>query len=156
MPPIMSFNDYRDTTLEAVELYNQKEYKKSLERFLEMEKTNFKNIKIHEMLILVHIKLENLPEADRQFAILQDLLREENIVLEKPKTFEDLVQKAGSVQKAEKKFEKLMESIETDNLIENSEIPFNLSYLYLSEGNYAKAEEVILQFREKFLAAQGA
>ena len=35
MPPIMSFNDYRDTTLEAVELYNQKEYKKSLERFLE-------------------------------------------------------------------------------------------------------------------------
>ena len=148
---IQNYHQYKDVTLDAVEDFNNKSYDKALERFLEMEKVNYKNLKIHEMLVYLYLKMDRIENAEKQYQIVVQLERENNYNFKEMKIFDQIVQDAGDISAVEEQYNQLInKEITADASIE---VPAKLSVLYMSQGNYEKAEEIMVRFRDKFLEA---
>jgi tetratricopeptide (TPR) repeat protein len=145
-------DEYKELTLLAVDDYNRKDYQAALKKFSKMEKENYANSKIHELLAYIYLKLEDLKNAEKQYRIYRDMLRAENpeIVLDEV-TFEDLVGSAGDIKEVEKDFKKLMKKTKDLDPIKDFEVPSKLSVLYMSNGQYDKAEQVLVEFKEKYI-----
>nr|HPN82089.1 hypothetical protein [Spirochaetota bacterium] len=67
MTRIYSYDEYKEMTFEAVEDFNNREYGKALEKFLDLAETNPENPKVHEILVLIYLKLDMLDKAQAEF-----------------------------------------------------------------------------------------
>lgn len=152
MSPIRTVDDYREVTFEAVELFNKKLYDEALAKFLEMRESNAKNVKIREMLVYIYLHMGRLDEAEAEYQILQDILKEEGGIFRKTRSFDEIVAEAGDVEKVEKDYKKMMKKYQPSNIFEETEVPMKLSFLYMAQGEFEKAEEVLVEFRDKYLA----
>lgn len=148
----LDYDNYKDLTLQAVDDYNRKDYQAALKKFNQMEKENYANPKIHELLAYIYLKLNDLTNAEKQYDIYREMLRAENpdIVLDEI-TFEELVGSAGDLKEVEKDFKKIMKKKKDLDPIKDFEVPSKLSVLYMSNGQYDKAEEVLIEFKKKYI-----
>jgi tetratricopeptide (TPR) repeat protein len=149
---IKNKDDYKDVTLEAVELYNKKDYKNALIKFKRLEKCNYKNPKIHEMLVYIYLILKNLPMAEKEYENYLELMKKDNPGLVHPRSFEEIVQEAGNIKDLENRYKKIISrKIKKFDPIKQSEVPLNLGFLYMSQGRYQKAEEVLVKYKEAYM-----
>lgn len=152
---ISTFEEYKDLTIEAVGDFNEKDYNKALPKFEELVKVNNKNTKLHELLAYLYLKKGDVESAEREFQALIELEREKNPDIWKPKSFEELVSEAGDLAEMEEKYNSLFEKNDFDPF-ESLEIPAKLSLLYMNRGEYEKAEEVLIRFRDEVLNKSAA
>jgi Flp pilus assembly protein TadD len=132
---------YEKVVLEALELYHQSEYSKALEKFLRLAEYNFQNMKVHEMLGYIYLKLDLIQKAEEEYEILMKLAKEKNIEFKKP-TFEELVEAAGDEGEALRQFEALEASGFEDFSPEETKVVINLGLIYMAKGKYREAEKI--------------
>jgi DNA-binding SARP family transcriptional activator len=150
---IKSFEEYRDLTLKAVEDYNNKDYLAALEKFVCLAETNPSNPKVHEVLILVYLKLGRYADAENEYTVYQKLLAESMPEFKLPprKTFEEIVSSAGNQLKLEKEHKKEMKKTKNFDAYHSTDTVSRLSLVYMSKGEYHKAEEILLGVKEKII-----
>lgn len=146
--------EYEKLTYEAAEIFNRQDYKKALKKFLELEKANSKNIKVHEVLSYIYLQLHDIDKAQKEYNICRHLLSElhPEIEVATPKTFDEIVDDAGNLRDIEKEYKKIMRARKKDEIIDNFEVPAKLAILYMADGNYKKAEDILTKFRDKAIA----
>ncbi|MCX7883096.1 MAG: hypothetical protein N2314_07740 [Brevinematales bacterium] len=147
---IRSFEEYRDITYEAVELYHKKKYKQALKKFLALAETNPTNLKVHEMLTYVYLQLGEFEKADEEYQRYLELLFAQYPDMRKPRTFEEIVQDAGDYEEAKRSYENLLSSPTTYDLFEGMAIASRLAIHQMARGEYEKAEEVLLAYQKIF------
>lgn len=148
--------EYKQFTLEAVKTYNEKDYHNALEKFQRLAKENYKNYKIHEVLCLIYLKLDNLKEAEKEYSIYYNLLKKQIPDLPEIKNFQDIIKDLENIDILEKKYLDAMN--ETDDfsnknfmeIIQNSNDAIHLSIALMGEGEYEKAEKIIRDFSKKY------
>jgi len=153
MAKITSFEEYRDTTYEAVEDYNNKEYGKALEKFLSLAETNPTNPKVREVLVLVCLKLEMYDKAQEEYEIYMKLLAESmpKALIPKRKTFEEVVTEAGDQAKLEKEYKKVMKKTKNFDIRHSIDTASRLGVVLMASGEYRKAEELLLDLKTKII-----
>ncbi|OHD54061.1 MAG: hypothetical protein A2Y33_10105 [Spirochaetes bacterium GWF1_51_8] len=152
---IKSQEDYKDITVEAVEQFNKKDFKAALDKFLEMEQSNPENPKVHEILVYIYLNLQDPVNAEKQYKLYINLLKKENPSFKLPatRTFDELVDEAGDLAELENRYNELMSQESIPNLYHDLDVAAKLSVLYMSKGEFKKAEEVLLCFKKKCKAA---
>lgn len=145
---IKSQADYEKMVVQASADYNRKDYEKALIGFLELEKSNFKNAKVHEVLCYLYLKLGKIPEAEKQFDLYESLLSGGKSTKARLKTFEETVAEAGDLSEREKEYEKLLVKTGSDNDLFGTAM--QLSILYMSKGQFAKAEALMIDLKRRF------
>ncbi|URA11160.1 tetratricopeptide repeat protein [Thermospira aquatica] len=148
--PIKTFEEYRDITYEAVELFHKKKYKQALKKFLALEETNYTNLKVHEMLVYIYIQLGEFEKADEQYRIYLELLSEQYPDIPKRRTFEEIVESAGNYEEAQHSYENLLKEPEKYNIFEGMAIASRLAIHHMNRGEYEKAEEVLRVYQSIF------
>jgi len=153
MARITSFEEYRDTTYEAVEDYNNKEYDKALEKFLCLSEANPKNPKVREVLILVYLKLKMYDKAQEEYGIYIELLGETmpNVQLPERKTFAEVVESAGDKDTLEKDYKKVMKKTKNLDVHHSCDTASRLGIIYMARGEYRKAEDILLDIKTKII-----
>lgn len=149
MGDISNFDQYKQLTIEAADLYNKEDYRGALPKFLELAKVNKDNYKIHETLSYIYLKLNRVDHAEREYQIAVKLAARQNGVVRSPMTFEDLVRQAGDFQKTRLEYENLMAQPPTKDGLINSKAAIHLGIHYMSRGDYKKAEEVLTEFKNR-------
>jgi len=148
--PIRKFEEYRDITYEAVELYHKKKYKQALKRFLALEEANYTNLKVHEMLVYVYLQLSEFEKADQEYQIYLDLLSQQYPEISRPRTFKEVVQSAGNYDEAYKAYQLLLAEPQNYDMFEGMAIASRLAVHHMAQGEYNKAEEVLLEYQKIF------
>lgn len=148
--PIRSFEEYKDVTYEAVALYHKKKYKQALKKFLALAETNPTNLKVHEMLTYVYLQLGEFEKADEEYKIYLELLYQQYPDIQKPRTFEEIVQESGNYEEAKKSYENLLSEPMKYDIFEGMAIVSRLAIHYMAQGRYEKAEEVLLVYQRLF------
>ena len=148
---IDSVESYRQLTLEAADEYNRKNYESALEKFLRLCEVNYKNPKIHEVLVYIYLNLENVNKASEEYDICIRLMQESDPNFKAPiqKNFDELVSEAGNRDELEKQAREVMETTDGEKIIGQIETISKLSVIYMSQGEYAKAEELLCRYKEK-------
>jgi len=151
MARITSFEQYRDTTYEAVEDYNSKDYRKALEKFLDLAETNPSNPKVHEILILTYLKLDMFDKAQQEYEVYCRLVGELMPEMRIPprKTFDEVAREAGNQLKLEKEHKKIMKKTGDFDVYKSSDTVSRLSIVYMAKGEYRKAEDILLGLKSK-------
>ncbi len=148
--PIKTFEEYRDVTYEAVELFHKKKYKQALKKFLALEETNYTNLKVHEMLVYIYLQLGEFEKADEQYRIYLELLSEQYPEIRKPRSFEEIVEEAGDYNEAKNSYDNFLKEPEKYDVFEGMAIASRLAIHYMSQGEYEKAEEVLRAYQSIF------
>lgn len=153
MTTITTFEEYKALTMAAVEEFNQHDYRDALQKFQKMAKANYQNPKIHEVLVYIYLKLNMIQEAEAELKIYREMLGKEvpQVSLVSTRTFHDLVEDAGDQKQLEKEYKSVMESKKEVDPYEGADTASRLGIIYMSQGNYKKAEEVLLAFKDKLL-----
>lgn len=153
MTRIYSYDEYREMTFEAVEDFNRKDYNKALEKFLDLAETNPNNPKVHEILVLIYLKLDMLGKAQEEFEAYHRLLGESipGLTLPVRKSFNQLATEAGDQVELERACEAIMSGSEKLDPWQSTDTVSKLGIVYMSQGEYRKAEELLLEFKQKLL-----
>ncbi|OHD58625.1 MAG: hypothetical protein A2014_04150 [Spirochaetes bacterium GWF1_49_6] len=152
---IKSQTDYKDLTIDAVSDFNKKDFQAALTKFLEMEQSNFDNPKVHEILVYIYVNLKDLENAQKQYEIYIDLTKQQDPSFNVPKlkNFSELVTDAGDAEELERRYREIMEKDSDPDFYADLDIAAKLSVIYMSRGEYKRAEEVLLKFKNKCKAA---
>ncbi|NPV00165.1 MAG: hypothetical protein HPY53_02170 [Brevinematales bacterium] len=152
---IKSQTDYKDLTIDAVSDFNKKDFQAALIKFLEMEQSNFDNPKVHEILVYIYVNLKDLQNAQKQYEIYIDLTKQQDpsFNIPKLKDFNELVNDAGDADELERRYHEIMDKDSDPDFFNDLDIAAKLSVIYMSRGEYKKAEEVLLKFKNKCKAA---
>ncbi len=154
MSKIADYEQYKKTAEEAAQLYNKKDYRGALARFQLLSEYNPDNFKVHETLSYIYLYLKDVSNAEREYRIALDLARKQGQLFSgEPVTFDSLVEKAGSIQVVEQEFKQLMTQKPEKGILLNSRTAIHLGILYMSRGEYKKAEQALTAFRDKFQVA---
>lgn len=154
MTTIATFEEYKELTMTAVEEFNQQDYEKALRKFQEMAKANYHNPKIHEVLVYIYLKLNMIQEAEAELRVYREMLGKEipQVSMVSTRTFHDLVEDAGNQQDLEKEYKAVMETKKEIDPFDGANTASKLGIIYMSQGNYKKAEEILLAYKEKLLS----
>jgi len=147
---IRTFEEYRDITYEAVELYHKKKYKQALKKFLALAETNPTNLKVHEMLTYVYLQLGEFEKADEEYRLYLELLYEQYPEVRRPRTFEEIVQDAGEYHEAKQSYEHLMAHPDQYDMFEAMAIASRLAIHHMARAEYTQAEEVLIAYQRIF------
>lgn len=128
--------------------YNRRDYEKALAGFLELEKSNFKNAKVHEVLCYIYLKLGKIPEAEKQFDLYESFLSGGKPAKVRLKTFEETVKEAGDLTEREKKYSELLANPGSEGELFSTAM--QLSILYMSQGEFARAETLMTGLKRRF------
>ena len=148
---ITNYEEYEKYTLSAVEDFNKKDYEKALKKFNEMADYHKDNHKIHETLAVIHLKLDNFDEAEKEYKIMLDLMKKKNIEVYEPKPFEDVVNELADLKSLEKEYKTLSKE-KSEDIKDNSMLPIQISMQYIAKGDYEKAEKFLVEHKEKYFA----
>lgn len=151
---IENFEDYKKYSQLGAELYNKKDYPRALKVFQELAKVNYDNFKVHETLAYIHLRMNQVEEADREFRVAMDIARRENGNFEKPKTFEELATEVGDQKTLETEYTTLLKKSD-EEVLGGSRTAIHLGILYMAQGQYKKAEEILSQYKNRCLTALG-
>lgn len=153
MTRIYNYDEYREITFEAVEDFNRKDYDQALAKFLDLAETNPENPKVHEILVLIYLKLDRLDKAQEEFEAYHRLLGESvpGLSLPKRKSFDEMAQEAGDRVELERACEFIMSGSEKIDPWHSTDTVSRLGIVYMSQGEYRKAEELLLGFKQKLL-----
>ena len=156
MTRINTFDDYREITFEAVEDYNRQDYDLALAKFLDLAETNPGNPKVHEILVLIYLKLDMLEQAQEAFERYHALLAESVPHLKLParRTFQDLCREAGDQKELERECAGIMQENGAFDMFRGTDTVSRLGIVYMAQGDYRKAEELLLSYKEKVLATR--
>jgi len=146
---IETFEEYEEYTISAAELFNKKEYEKSLEQFLQMSEYNFDNFKVHETISVIYLKLDRVEDAQKEYNIAIELMKKKNINVATPRPFAEIIDEFEDMETLEGKYK----SITTDESSENKKdtrLPIQIGMRYMAEGEYDKAVEFLNTHKEKY------
>ncbi|GEM_PF-1153935 len=157
------WEEYKRITLDAAGAYNEQDYVFALEKFHILAEKNPTNYKIHELLVIIYLKLNRLEDARREYDIYFNLIKEKIPGLASPQSFEDVVKDIGNREELEEKYRLLMQqpadgfATEPDESIAGiqeragqTSDAINLAILNMAEGKYAAAREIIQGFINKY------
>lgn len=148
---ITSLNEYKNMTISAVEEFNQMDYEQALKKFQEMAAVNPENAKVRELLVTLYLKVGDLENAEKELEEYKRLLGGTNAKMpEMPaRSFEDLVEAAGDLEEVEAAYEACMDKEDNVDPVDDMNAATNLGILYMSRGDYKRAEEVLTAFRDR-------
>lgn len=152
MGQIKNVQDYKKAALEAAEIYNKKDYKNALVKFQELAKVNSKNYKIHETLSFIHLNLNNVDMAEKEYQLALKIARQNNQNMHSPKTFEELVSDVGDLETAETEYNRIMNEEPHQETMASSRPAIHLGILYMAQGEYKKAEEILMRYKQRYEA----
>ncbi len=156
LAPVNSFEEYKALTHIAAEDYNGGKMEDALEKFLHLEKYNETNPKVHETLAHIYVKLNKPDQAALHYQRYMQLMLEKHPNLKKPPTFEETVAKIlsskGSLEVLEKEYEEALEEEAAESF---SIVPLQLSLVYMSKGEFSKAEQIAQEYKKKVESARG-
>lgn len=153
MSEITSFEKYRDFAGKAADVYNAGEYKKALEMFQELSRVNYDNIKVHETLAYIQLKLNNVAMAEKEFEIVLELARKRNQLVHLPRTFDELVRQMGDVRELEQDYKRIMTAPVPKGELLQTRTAIHLGIHYMAQGKYKQAEEILVKYKKKCEAA---
>jgi len=146
-----TYNEYKELTVEALELYHAGDFEEALFKFLYLAEHNPNNAKVHEMLAYLYLKKDNLEKAEQEYQIYKTLLVSENSYLEIPeRSFEDVVQDAGDFEELSEEYNRIMSKDRELDLFEDGHIASALSLHYFARGDYQSAEQVLENFKAHY------
>ena len=146
---INNYEEYEQYTLNAVEDFNKKDYEKALIKFNKMAKFHSENHKVHETLIVIHLKLNNFEDAEKEYKIMLGLMKKKNIEIYEPRPFEEVVNELEDVKSLEKEYKSLSKQ-KNDEIKDNAKLPIQISMQYIAKGEYEKAEKFLTKHKEKY------
>ena len=147
----LTAEQYEALTYSAAGKYNKSDYETALDMFLRLEDNNWENPKVHEVLSNIYLKLENIEKSREEFHIYMDLLKRDDPSISLPRTFEELVEDAGDLKNKQSQYDKIMKRKTQKEPFKDFDVPAKLSILYMSIGDYKKAEKVLVSYKEKFV-----
>ncbi|MDH4263716.1 MAG: hypothetical protein OEV78_11785 [Spirochaetia bacterium] len=155
---IKNFNEYSEKTQKGAELFNNKKYEDALDVFLELSEYNTTNYKVFETLALIYIKLNNINAADEAYKKALELFSLQSGVTIKSKSFDEVVAGLETMDNLKLMYEKECENsnhTETKSEGQNEDItvhrlPLMIGMRYMAEGDFKKAEELLVQHRNKY------
>lgn len=150
MTNLNNLSDYREVAIEAAELYNRGDNASALEKFKILANHNPGNFKVHETLSYIYLNLEDVQNAEREYRIALDIARKENDNFVEPMTFDDLIKKVGDPREVEQEFIRLMKEEPSNQVNEYTRTAIHLGILYMSRGDYKKAEQILTAFKKKY------
>ena len=153
MSGIQNFDKYKSVTDEAANLYNSGDYRNALRGFQELVKVNPRNRKLHETLAYIYLKLNDLKNAEREFQIVMQLAASGEGAAMPIRSFEQIIKDIGEPAKIEAEYKKVMTTGVSANEMVRSRAPIQLGMLYMARGQYKKAEEILIGFKNKFEGA---
>lgn len=143
--------EYEALTYEAVSDYNRSDFKQALEKFELMARANPDNPKIHEILVRLHIKNDDLPAAREALEAWKALMiRHFPDTQPYPeRTLEELAEEAASDPELENRCCKILSSPDVSDPFEDLDSISKLGLLLMARGEYEEAERVLSAYREK-------
>lgn len=149
--------EYDRHILEAAELFNRKEYNQALERFQKLAKVNSDNLKLHELLVYLHLEMGNVSEAKKELAIFQELLKQRGGIDGEyiPPTLEEVASQAGSKEELQQQCSEILQTGGGRDIDADVTTILNLSILYISKGDFDAAGKLVSQYKELFLERTG-
>jgi len=150
---IKNFDEYSQKTQTGAELFNQKKYEDAYSVFLELSEYNTDNYKVFETLALICIKLNKIDEAEKAFKKAADLFSKKSKVELKLKSFEEVITELESIDELEIQYQEKMKNHTPDSENSNNSfhhLPVMMGMHYMAQGNYKKAENLLVKHRKKF------
>lgn len=154
---VINKKEYDKQILEAVAFFNQKKYPDALLKFTHLTTINPKNLKIHELLVYLHLEMKNILEAKSELAIYKKLLHEATgIDTEDPQqSLEDYLADSGSEETLSKECDAIILAKESSDIDKDVNSVLNLAILYISQNRFDEADKLISGYKEQFLAITG-
>ncbi|MGL4394751.1 MAG: tetratricopeptide repeat protein [Brevinema sp.] len=141
--------------LHAEELLKNGDYTNALKELLSLEVTKFDNIRVHELLADLYLKINKLDLAKEQCQICAHLIGsqyETSPELHEMRTFEDLVHEAGDIGEVTEQYKTLMaNSVNHENFHQGTKVAFNFATLLMAQNKYPEAERVLRAYKESYL-----
>ncbi len=153
MNTISNPGDYRVAVQEAARVFNRGDFKKALTLFQGLAKLNSKNAKIHETLSRIHLKLNDVSGAEKEFRIAMELYRNHKGYSLELKSFDEIVRDIDNFQTIQRDFEEIMARPVIEEKVSASRTAVHLGIHYMSRGEYDKAEEMLTRFKERLETA---
>lgn len=125
----------------------------ALQHLLNLEITDFENIRVHELLADVYLLLGNFELSKEQCVICANLIKiDKNDNFLSLKNFEELLSQAGNKKDAEKKFNEMMQkTLSQDELFDSTKIAFDLAAHHMAVHEYKEAETLLIAFRDRYI-----
>ncbi len=147
----MTLEQYESLTYSAAGKYNKSDYETALDMFLRLAENNWENPKVHEVLANIYLKLNRIDKSREEFHIYLDLLKRDDPSIILPRSFDELVEEAGEMDATRSRYDKIMKKRSHPEPFADFDVPAKLSILYMSIGDYKKAEQVLVKYKEKFI-----
>lgn len=151
MGKTLSLEQYEALTYQAAENFNRKDYENALKKFLKLAENNWENPKVHEILSTIYLNLGNTEKSREEFHIYMDLLRRDNPELPAPRSFDELVADAGDISSVEAEYNRIMKKKSCKDPFSSFDVPARLAVLYMSEGKFKQAEDILTRFKARFV-----
>ncbi|MDY3940200.1 MAG: hypothetical protein SOZ27_08010 [Spirochaetia bacterium] len=151
---IDSVEEYRDTALKAIDLFQSSQQEDALCYFERLREVNPENSVIAEVLTYLYTQMGMAEEADKEFARYCDLMRARGryIIFDQPQTWEELVIEAKKDKKLKSTVKNILNRKEkSENPIEDIEKVSMQGVIYMNNGKYAEAEALFLEYREMYI-----
>lgn len=145
-------SDYEKKVYRAVDEYNKGDFQAARKTFTELSENNYQNLKVHEMLSLVCIKLDDLETAEKEYNIYLELLQQQNPGIKRPPSFEEAIERLPEREHLEEEYDELMKTDPAADEQFSAGIPVSLSMSLMAEGHYDEAEQVVTRYMKKFNA----
>ncbi|MGL4388443.1 MAG: hypothetical protein ACRCTJ_03520 [Brevinema sp.] len=148
-----------DSILERAEQFLVNDnFMPALQDLINLEVTKFENIKVHELLADLFLKINQLDYAKEQCQICAHLIsaQYDTPSSSEPynlRLFSDLVRDAGDIDEVGTQYKTLMMStITNENFHHGTKITFNFATLLMAQNKYKEAEKILVTYKEAYLS----
>lgn len=152
----LKYEKYKKIVLEAVNDYNNRNYKDALVKFKKMSEINYQNIKIHEILAYIYVKQNDIEKAEEELNLIKSILNKGSSFdnFSEIENKNDLNFDGNEFLKLEKEYDEILKQTELKNFSKDLEIITTLSNLYMSIKEYKKAEDILENYKKRFFETE--
>lgn len=147
---IGSFEEYRSLTLSAVDAYNAEDFRSARTKFAALADANPDNIAVHEILCALALKENDLPMAEKEYAIILRLAAAQGLPIQKPRTFAELVVEAGDETKAQESYRNAIAD-PANNPVLSVKAAMKLSHIHMANGRFSEAEKILSAMKDRLM-----
>ena len=147
---IGSFEEYRALTLSAVDAYNAEDFRSARKKFEALSDANPDNIAVHEILCALCLKENDLPRAEKEYAIILRLAAQQGLPVQKPRTFAELVAEAGDEASAQETYKKAIAD-PANNTVLSVKAAMKLSHIHMANGRFSEAEALLSEMKDRLM-----
>lgn len=152
---VINFDEYKKLTLDAVDNFNNKDFKEALKKFKKMAKKNKNNTKVHEVLAYIYLELKDIKNAEKEYNIFLSLYKEKyGNSDENYNDFDELlnnIKEENDIGQLEKQVNTIVNKNKHIDFLTDMEKLYQLAILYMADGKYKEAEKILCKYKENYI-----